>query len=229
MIDESLSAYPALDRPYPVSDEHRGHFAANGHAMLPGLASAAEVAAYRPVLEATAAARTVERRRSLSATRTRAAFLQSFNLWRVDDAVRRFVFVAPVREGGGRPARRRRRSALPRSGVVQGARRRAHARGTRTSSTGRSTPRRPITMWMPLADLDPEVGSMTFATGSHRTGNLRGHAISDESEVEFDAAGPRRAVSPSTRTARSAPATRRSTRAGPCIAPVRIRPTGCGR
>jgi ectoine hydroxylase-related dioxygenase (phytanoyl-CoA dioxygenase family) len=38
---------------------------------------------------------------------------------------------------------------------------------------------------MPLADLDPAVGSMTFATGSHRAGKLRGHAISDASEAEF--------------------------------------------
>lgn len=43
-----------------------------------------------------------------------------------------------------------------------------------------------ITMWMPLADLDPRVGSMTFATGSHLAGKLRGHAISDESEIEFE-------------------------------------------
>jgi ectoine hydroxylase-related dioxygenase (phytanoyl-CoA dioxygenase family) len=40
-------------------------------------------------------------------------------------------------------------------------------------------------MWMPLADLDPAVGSMTFATASHRAGKLRGHAISDASEAEF--------------------------------------------
>jgi ectoine hydroxylase-related dioxygenase (phytanoyl-CoA dioxygenase family) len=43
-----------------------------------------------------------------------------------------------------------------------------------------------ITMWMPLADLDPQVGSMTFATGSNRAGKLRGHAISDESEEAFE-------------------------------------------
>ena len=55
-----------------------------------------------------------------------------------------------------------------------------------------------ITMWMPLADLDPAVGSMTFATGSHRAGKLRGHAISDASEAEFGTTRPR----PATRASR---------------------------
>ena len=41
-------------------------------------------------------------------------------------------------------------------------------------------------MWMPLVDVDEHIGSMTFVTGSHRAGNLRGHAISDASEAAFE-------------------------------------------
>ena len=46
---------------------------------------------------------------------------------------------------------------------------------------------RTITLWMPLIDVPNEVGSMTFASGSHRLGDLRGRHISDESDAEFAA------------------------------------------
>lgn len=39
-----------------------------------------------------------------------------------------------------------------------------------------------ITMWMPLVDLDPDVGSMTFVDGSHRHGDVGGGEISDASD-----------------------------------------------
>jgi ectoine hydroxylase-related dioxygenase (phytanoyl-CoA dioxygenase family) len=42
-----------------------------------------------------------------------------------------------------------------------------------------------VTMWMPLVDLTPEVGSMTFGAGTHRRGALCDLSISDESEVEL--------------------------------------------
>ena len=40
-----------------------------------------------------------------------------------------------------------------------------------------------ITMWMPLVDVPSSVGTMTFASGSHRLGFLGSYAISDESEA----------------------------------------------
>ena len=44
-----------------------------------------------------------------------------------------------------------------------------------------------VTMWMPLVAIPAEIGSMTFVTGSHRMGDLRGRSISDESDAEFAA------------------------------------------
>jgi ectoine hydroxylase-related dioxygenase (phytanoyl-CoA dioxygenase family) len=35
---------------------------------------------------------------------------------------------------------------------------------------------RTITLWMPVVDVPADVGSMTFASGSHRLGDLRGRA-----------------------------------------------------
>ena len=40
-------------------------------------------------------------------------------------------------------------------------------------------------MWVPLVDIPPNMGSMTFVDGSHLLGDLRGRAISDESDAEF--------------------------------------------
>ena len=37
---------------------------------------------------------------------------------------------------------------------------------------------RTITMWMPLVDVPPEIGSMTFVSGSHRLGYLGDYGIS---------------------------------------------------
>ncbi len=42
-----------------------------------------------------------------------------------------------------------------------------------------------VTMWMPLVDVPAEVGSMTFAPGSHEDGFLGRFVISDESEQHF--------------------------------------------
>ena len=42
-------------------------------------------------------------------------------------------------------------------------------------------------MWMPLVDVSAEVGTMTFAAGSHKLGYLGKFGISDESHAAFDA------------------------------------------
>ena len=44
-----------------------------------------------------------------------------------------------------------------------------------------------ITMWMPLADVTPEMGTMRFASGSHREGYLGNLPISNESEETLEA------------------------------------------
>jgi ectoine hydroxylase-related dioxygenase (phytanoyl-CoA dioxygenase family) len=42
-------------------------------------------------------------------------------------------------------------------------------------------------MWMPLADIDTEMGMLTFASGSHKGGAVKNVAISDESEQALNA------------------------------------------
>ena len=178
------TSLPPLDTPYAIAQDAATTFAANGHALLPGLASGAEVAAYRPYLEAAAERGTFERRPIAERDTYGAAFLQSFNLWRVDDAVRQFVFAPRFAKAAA--------DLLGVSGV-----RIYHDQALFKEPGGGHTPwhqdqfywpldtEKTITLWMPLADLDPRVGSMTFADASHTSGKLRGHAISDESEAEF--------------------------------------------
>jgi ectoine hydroxylase-related dioxygenase (phytanoyl-CoA dioxygenase family) len=180
-----LTALPRLDGVYDLPAARREEFAAHGHTMLPGLATADEVAAFRPALEANAARENREQRPIAERDTYSAAFLQSFNLWRVDEVAQRFVFAPRF----GRAAA----ELLGVDGV-----RLYHDQALFKEPGGGHTPwhqdqfywpldtENTVTMWMPLADLTPEVGSMTFASGSHKQGNLRGHAISDESEIEFD-------------------------------------------
>jgi ectoine hydroxylase-related dioxygenase (phytanoyl-CoA dioxygenase family) len=43
-----------------------------------------------------------------------------------------------------------------------------------------------ITMWMPLVDIEQQMGMLTFASGSHHKGSVGNFQISDESEVALD-------------------------------------------
>jgi len=179
-----MTLLPPLDEPRPIPGELTERFAADGHALVRGLASADEVAAYRAYVEQTAARASFERRPIAERDTYSAAFLQCVNLWRLDRAVQRFVFAARFAKAAA--------DLLGVEGV-----RLYHDQALMKEPGGGHTPwhqdqfywpfdtEKTITMWMPLADLDPAVGSMTFVTGSHRAGNLRGHAISDESEAEF--------------------------------------------
>jgi len=175
---------PDVGSPYDIDVDAAALFASVGHAMLPGLASAAEIAAYRGHLEVAAANANREHRPISERDTYSAAFLQCFNLWRSDDVCRRFVFSSRFAKAAA--------DLLGVSGV-----RLYHDQALFKEPDGGHTPwhqdqfywpldtEKTITMWMPLDDLDPRVGSMTFASGSHTAGKLRGHAISDESEAEY--------------------------------------------
>lgn len=180
----SETTLPPLADPVPLRSEVTEGFQAHGHALVEGLASGAEVAAYRPLIEA-AALDTAWDKRPLEERDTYGkAFLQSFNLWRVDERIATFV-----------RSPRFARVAAALLGVERV--RLYHDQALCKEPGGGRTPwhqdqyywpmdtDRTITMWMPLVDVPAEVGSMTFVTGSHEMGDLRGKAISDESDAEF--------------------------------------------
>ncbi len=172
------------DRAAPA--EAVAEFAAHGHTVVRGLATADEVAAFRPAIVRAAADRAWNRHIPPAERDAYSkAFLQATNLWRADETVRRFVH-----------APRFARVAAELLGV-DGVRL-YHDQALVKEAHGGPTPwhqdqgywpldsDRTITLWMPLVDLPAEVGSMTFARGSHRLGDLRGPAISDESQAAFD-------------------------------------------
>jgi ectoine hydroxylase-related dioxygenase (phytanoyl-CoA dioxygenase family) len=181
-----LEDLPDLTSEFDLPDSVIAEFQEKGHTAVRGLASADEVAAYRADIERVAAERAHERRPFEDRDTYGKAFLQSCNLWVADDAVRRFVF-----------ARRFARVAAALLGVERV--RLYHDQALVKEAGGGPTPwhqdqyywpfdgAETITMWMPLIDIPPEIGSMTFASGSHRLGYLGEYAISDESERTFRA------------------------------------------
>jgi ectoine hydroxylase-related dioxygenase (phytanoyl-CoA dioxygenase family) len=181
-VGTAPGALPDLDEPYALDAGVVAAFARDGHVVVPGLASAGEVAAFRPAIEAAAAAHNRETRALEDRDTYGRAFLQTANLWRRDETVRRFVF-------GGRFA------GVAAALLGVDAVRLYHDQALFKEPGGGPTPwhqdqvywplatDRTITMWMPLVDLPDDVGSMTFVSGSHRGGDVGAAEISDGSEA----------------------------------------------
>jgi ectoine hydroxylase-related dioxygenase (phytanoyl-CoA dioxygenase family) len=159
-------------------------FERDGHVRVDALASSAEVAAYRPAIEATTERVRWDRRPLEERDTYGRAFVQSANLWKHDPVVARFT-LAP------------RFAAAAATLLGVDAVRLYHDQALFKEPGGGATPWHQdqyywplttddtVTMWMPLVDVRAPVEGMTFAVGSHRLGDLGGGAISDESERRF--------------------------------------------
>lgn len=177
---------PDLSADYPLSADDVAACQRDGHVLLRGVASPAEVAAWRP--ELLAAVDTFEPEAVPLAQRDTygQAFLQRMNLWERHAAARRFVF-----------ARRFASVAAQLLGVAGV--RLYHDQALFKEPGGGFTPWHQdqhywplatdatITLWMPLVDASPEMGTMHFASGSHTVGYLGDLPISDESEARIEA------------------------------------------
>ncbi|MGI9602279.1 MAG: phytanoyl-CoA dioxygenase family protein [Acidimicrobiales bacterium] len=176
---------PALAADRAVDTRQHRAFVADGHTCVRGLASAEEMAVFGPILGQAAAANRWEHRPLDERDTYGRAFLQMFNLWQHDSAVARFVLAPRF----GRVAA----GLMGVSGV-----RLYHDQALVKEAGGGHTPWHQdqgywpldttdtITMWMPLVDVPAAVGSMTFASGSHRLGDVSAGAISDESDRAID-------------------------------------------
>ena len=168
---------PTLDLDSATTEE----FQTKGHALIRSLCTAEELELYREPIR-----RASERRNPDPAPLERRdtygkAFIQSINLWRLDDTVKAFVW-AP-----------RFAKVVAQLLGVQGVRL-YHDQSLFKEPGGGPTPwhqdqvywpldtDKTITMWMPLIDVPDEVGSMIFASGSHLLGDLEQYDISDESD-----------------------------------------------
>ena len=176
---------PELKSDYLLTGERKARFQCDGHLLLRGVATAGEIAAYRPVI--------LEARDKYGAEATPLhqrdtygkAFLKGLNLWPQDKGVNQFVL-----------ARRFAKIAADLLGV-DGVRI-YHDQALLKEAGGGLTPwhqdqhywplatDNTVTMWMPLVDVTPEMGTMHFASGSHKNGYLGDLPISDESEARFE-------------------------------------------
>ncbi len=180
-----VESLPALDSEYPVSEEQVREYRQRGHVLLRGVATPDEAAAYRPAIGEAVD----QNKRDYPPLEDRdtygKAFIQVGNLWEGDAAVRRFVF---ARRFAGIAARLLGADAV----------RLYHDQALFKEPGGGHTPwhqdqfywplegSNSVTMWMPLVDVDADMGTMAFADGSHARTDLEQIAISDESEAHFN-------------------------------------------
>jgi ectoine hydroxylase-related dioxygenase (phytanoyl-CoA dioxygenase family) len=183
-MNETLNL-PDLSDEYALSPEHIDGFRRDAVTLVRGLASTSEVSAYRPFINAAVEKFNQETRPLEERDTYGMAFLQTMNLWTRDEAVKRFSF-----------AQRFARVAAELMGV-SGVRM-YHDQALFKEPGGGITPwhqdqhywpldtDRTITMWMPLVNIPEEVGTLTFAPGSHVRGYLGDLPISQESQSIFE-------------------------------------------
>lgn len=172
--------FPKLDNEYPLSKEQVEWYQRKGHIILREVASCKEINTFEPVIKDLVKTLNHQNQPLEKRDTYGKAFIQISNIWRQNEAVRRFVL-----------AKRFAKIAADLMGV-NGVRI-YHDQALFKEPGGGHTPwhqdqiywpletDRTITMWMPLVDISKEVGSMTFASGSHTQGFISKLVISDES------------------------------------------------
>ncbi len=182
---EKIAALPALDANYEVRQERIDEFREKGHTLLRNILNRDELEAYRSVILKAAERQNTEKRKLEERDTYGKAFLQIMNLWTNDEQVRKFTL-----------AKRFAKIAADLLGVDNV--RIYHDQALLKEPGGGPTPwhqdqyywpidtHNTVTMWMPLVDINEDMGMLTFASGSHTNGAVFDFEISDESEKEFD-------------------------------------------
>jgi len=184
MIKEVI-VLPQLDDFKKLPEVNIHEFQENGHTLVKRVLSADEVAAYHPVIVDAADRYNTEKRKLQDRDTYGKAFLQIMNLWQCDEDVKKFVL-----------AKRMAKIAADLMGVENV--RLYHDQALFKEPGGGPTPwhqdqyywpidtNNTVTMWMPLVDIDVDMGMLTFASGSYNKGAVFNFEISDESEFAFD-------------------------------------------
>jgi ectoine hydroxylase-related dioxygenase (phytanoyl-CoA dioxygenase family) len=174
-----------LQTDYPLSNDQIQAYARDGHILLRSVASREEIDAVRPLLQ-DVVRKAAEAKAASGKTGGYAPFFtQVTNVWRQDERLQNVVF-----------ARRFAKIAaelMGASGV-----RLYHDQALFKPPDGKATPwhqdqfywpldtRSTITMWMPLLDTPEEMGTMVFASGSHRSGPLTSLPISEDADRAYE-------------------------------------------
>jgi hypothetical protein len=175
---------PSLNDIHPLCEDQIAEFRTRGHTCVRALASPEEMRRFGPTLERLALERSRERRSLEERDVYGRAFLQIQNLWLYDRTVQAFVFARRFAQLAAR--------LLGVDGV-----RLYHDQALFKEPGGGFTPwhqdqfywplatDHTITLWMPLVDVELDMGPMYFASGSQRLGDLGDLPIGDESEQAF--------------------------------------------
>ncbi len=176
---------PDLSDFKPLPGEQIDQFREDGHTITKGLLSPKEIAVYHSLITNAALKYNTEKRKIEDRDTYGKAFLQIMNLWRHDEKVKRLVL-------SGRLAK----VAADLLGVENV--RIYHDQALFKEPGGGPTPwhqdqyywpidtDKTVTMWMPLVDIDADMGMITFASGSQKKGSVFNYEISDQSDVVFD-------------------------------------------
>lgn len=176
---------PSLDEVKKLDATTIESFRKDGHTLIAGVLNKEEVNAYRNVINNAAYKYNTETRAMKDRDTYGKAFLQIMNLWEVDEDVKKFTL-----------AKRFAKIAADLLGVERV--RIYHDQALYKEAGGGLTPwhqdqyywpidtSNTVTMWMPLVDITEEMGMLTFASGTHKTGMVGNIAISDESEKALD-------------------------------------------
>lgn len=174
-----------LSSEYQITQEHQGRYQRDGHIILRSVASQEEVNIYRPVI--TGIVDEVARKKDAQGRISdySAMFTQVTNVWRLNETIQRFVF-----------AKRFAKIAADLMGV-KGVRL-YHDQALIKEPGGKPTPwhqdyyywpldtEHTITMWMPLVDCPRDMGTMSFAVGSHTNSAFEQLPISETSQEYFE-------------------------------------------
>lgn len=176
---------PDLNDFKEISALQINEFRENGHVLIKDILQPEELAPYKKIITEAAASYNTEKRKLEDRDTYGKAFLQIMNLWQSDEQVKKFVL-----------AKRFAKIAADLLGVKNV--RIYHDQALFKEPGGGPTPwhqdqyywpvdtHNTITMWMPLIDIDTNMGMLTFASGSHKNGYAFDFEISDESEAEYN-------------------------------------------
>lgn len=179
-----MTRLPELDSDYHIAQDQVRQYQRDGHILLRNVCSKEEINSYRGYINKFVQEH-AKTKGDLSQRDTYGkAFLQIGNLWRRDAIVKKFVFS-------------RRLAQIAALLTMSPSIRLYHDQALYKEGHGGITPwhqdqfywpldtNQSLTMWMPLVDVSEEMGTMDFASGSHKKGYLGYKPISDQSESYF--------------------------------------------
>jgi ectoine hydroxylase-related dioxygenase (phytanoyl-CoA dioxygenase family) len=176
----NVDSLPMMDDEYQLTQDQLQGYQRDGHIILRNAATPNDIRQYEPVISSWVEKLNYHDKPVSERDTYGKAFIQICNLWQSSEAVKRFVL-----------AKRFAKIAADLMGV-DGVRI-YHDQALFKEPGGGHTPwhqdqiywpldtDKTITMWMPLVPIPVQVGTMTFASGSHLLGYLSRVEISDES------------------------------------------------